>query len=165
MKKKIFFLFLALILPGIVFVFLKKFGRNEFVIPIYFQHNTDSLNSLCGTHYSEPYQLPDSVLEKTGWHSGRPSIFVTDSIVNSNSEFKRLAGNFDARDFQVIGINATKYGEAAFQRWSACVLMVKAPYNVVLVDTEKRIRGYYSIGSREETDRLIVELEILLKKY
>jgi hypothetical protein len=43
--------------------------------------------------------------------------------------------------------------------------MVHAPRNVVLVDNKKRIRGYYAIGSREETDRLIVEMEILLKKY
>ena len=41
----------------------------------------------------------------------------------------------------------------------------KAPANVVLVDSEKRIRGYYSIGSREEVDRLILELQILLSKY
>jgi hypothetical protein len=43
--------------------------------------------------------------------------------------------------------------------------MVHAPRNVVLVDSKKKIRGYYTIGSREEADRLILEMEILLKKY
>ncbi len=165
MKKKIIFLFLALILPALVFVFLKRFGKNEFKIPIYYQNGVDSVNTVCGTHYTQPYHLPDSVLEKTGWHAGLPSLFVLDSVVKENSEFNRLAVTFDAEEFQVIGINPAKFGADTFRRWSSCVLMVKTPANVVLVDNEKRIRGYYSIGTREETDRLIVELQILLKKY
>jgi len=32
---------------------------------------------------------------------------------------------------------------------------------VVLVDKKNRIRGYYNILEREETDRLILELRIL----
>jgi len=34
-----------------------------------------------------------------------------------------------------------------------------------LLDDQRRIRGYYDPQSREEVDRLIVELKILLKKY
>jgi len=34
-----------------------------------------------------------------------------------------------------------------------------------LIDDQKRIRGYYKIGFRDEMDRLEVELKILLKKY
>lgn len=36
---------------------------------------------------------------------------------------------------------------------------------VVLIDKEKRIRGYYSGTSRKEIDRLITEIQILLKEY
>ncbi len=61
--------------------------------------------------------------------------------------------------------DSQKMSEAVAARWSSCVFMVHAPRNVVLVDSEKKIRGYYVIDSREETDRLIVEMEILLKKY
>ena len=32
---------------------------------------------------------------------------------------------------------------------------------VILVDKQNRIRGYYNITEREETDRLILELRIL----
>ena len=32
---------------------------------------------------------------------------------------------------------------------------------VVLIDKQNRIRGYYNITEREETDRLILELRIL----
>jgi hypothetical protein len=33
---------------------------------------------------------------------------------------------------------------------------------VVLVDNQEQIRGYYDITDREETDRLIVEIKILI---
>ncbi len=36
---------------------------------------------------------------------------------------------------------------------------------VVLIDKEKRIRGYYSGTSRKEIDRLITEVQILLDEY
>jgi protein SCO1/2 len=35
----------------------------------------------------------------------------------------------------------------------------------ILVDTDKRIRGYYEGTSREDVDRLIIEAQILLKEY
>ena len=76
MTKKIVYLFLALLLPGLIFLFLKKFGKNEFALPTYYQHGVDSLNMLCGTVYSQPYQLPDSVLKKTGWKRRSASVFV-----------------------------------------------------------------------------------------
>jgi len=165
MKKKTIFLFLALILPGLVFVFLKRFGKNEFAIPVFYQHSADSLNAACGTHYGQPYHVPDSMLLKSGWQNGRPALFVVDSTVRGNSEFSRLGDSFEASAFQVINVTPPKINEATYSRWCSCVLMVKAPFNVVLMDSERRIRGYYRIGSREETDRLIVELQILLKKF
>ncbi|MDW7691274.1 SCO family protein [Flammeovirgaceae bacterium SG7u.111] len=37
--------------------------------------------------------------------------------------------------------------------------------HLVLVDKEKRIRGYYSGTDREEVDRLITEIHVLLHEY
>jgi protein SCO1/2 len=36
---------------------------------------------------------------------------------------------------------------------------------LILVDKERRIRGYYSGTSRQEVDRLITEIQLLLKEY
>jgi hypothetical protein len=165
MTRKIIYLFLALLLPVLIFLFLKKFGKNEFNIPTYYQHGVDSLNAICGTHYAQPYQLADSVLQQAGWEGKRASLFVFQKEVMANKEFKRLFDSFDQKEFQVVEADSQKMSEALAARWSSCVFMVHAPRNVVLVDNKKRIRGYYVIGSREETDRLIVEMEILLKKY
>jgi len=165
LTRKIIYLFLALLLPGLIFLFLKKFGKNEFAIPTYYQRGVDSLNAICGTRYVQPYQLPDSVLQKAGW-AGRPAaLFLFQKEVLGNKEFKRMLDSFDQNEFQVVELDLQRMGEAPFNRWSSCVFMVHAPRNVVLVDGEKKIRGYYAIGSREEADRLILEIEILLKKY
>lgn len=165
MTRKFIYLFLALLFPGLIFLFLKKFGKNEFAIPTYYQRGVDSLNAICETHYAQPYQLPDSVLQMEGWEGKPASLFLFQKGVLANKEFKRMLDSFDQKEFQVVMVDSQKMGEALFARWSSCVFMVRAPRNVVLVDSEKKIRGYYSIGSREEADRLILEMEILLKKY
>ncbi|MEJ0032675.1 MAG: hypothetical protein WDO15_20995 [Bacteroidota bacterium] len=46
-----------------------------------------------------------------------------------------------------------------------CLLLAGDSSKVVIVDDQKRIRGYYTPTSRKETDRLAVELRILLKQY
>jgi hypothetical protein len=165
MNKKILYLFLALILPGLIFIFLKRFGKNEFTIPIYFERSADSLNNVCQTRYTQPYHIPDSVLQKAAWHASPTSLFVTDSLLKDNSEMKRLSDAFVPGEFQYIGLDNRKFGQPTLSRWLSCVFMMKPQCNVVLVDSEKRIRGYYKIGSREEMDRLIMEMQILLKKY
>lgn len=165
MTRKFIYLFLALLLPGLVFLFLKKFGKNEFAIPTFYQHGIDSLNAICGTRYAEPYQLPDSVLQMTGWEGRPASIFLFQKGVLANNDFKRVLDSFGQKEFQVVEVDLQKMGNARSARWSSCVFMVGAQRNVVLVDSNKKIRGYYAIGSREEADRLILEMEILLKKY
>jgi hypothetical protein len=165
MTKKIIYLFLALLLPGLIFLFLKQFGKNEFTIPAYYQQAADSLNAICGTQYVQPYQLADSVLQRAGWEGRPASLFVFQKEIMTNKEFKRIFDLFDQKEFQVVEADPQKIGEPLAARWGSCVFMVHAPRNAVLVDKEKKIRGYYVIGSREETDRLILEIEILLKKY
>jgi hypothetical protein len=165
MARKFIYLFLALLLPGLIFVFLKRFGRNEFAIPVYFEQSADSLNSVCGTHYSQPYRLPDSVLHKSGWKDGTIALFVFPGEGRENGEFGRALDGFDSTEFQRIDVTRDRVGQGAYERWTSCVFMLKPPFHIVLVDAEKRIRGYYANGSREEADRLGMEMEILLRKY
>ena len=165
MTRKFIYLFLALLLPGLIFLFLKKFGKNEFAIPVYYQEGIDSLNAACGTHYRQPYTLPDSVIQKTGWEGRPASLFVIQKDGAADKEFRRVVESFGPGEVQVIVLDRDSIGEAVYARWSSCVLMARATKGVVLVDRERRIRGYYAVGSREEADRLILEMEILLKKY
>lgn len=169
MKRKSIYLIIALVLPVAIFVFLKLTGKNQFDIPIYYESGIDSLSSVCGHDYSRPYTLPDSILNKVGWKEKGCSIFL---LGKSNElELKRLTDVFSLEDFSCYFINnetkksGIQLSLSDFRNWKNCFFVAKEKSNLVLMDKQKRIRGYYSIGSREEMDRLIVEMKILLKQY
>ena len=46
-----------------------------------------------------------------------------------------------------------------------CIFILEEPFDVALVDNKGRIRGQYNSADREEVDRLITELAILIRKY
>ena len=155
-------LFIAFLLPGLTFLFLKKCTHNEYNIPVMYELSTDSLNAVCHTHYPSPYSIPDSVLQKIQW---KPSatVFVFGSK-DQGKELRRLTGSFDAGEFNVRTENQAG-SENRFAQWMSCVFFVPLGKNAMLIDDKKRIRGYYDLSSFDETDRLIVEMKILLKKY
>jgi hypothetical protein len=39
------------------------------------------------------------------------------------------------------------------------------PFDAVLVDSKRRIRGQYDLKDRDEVDRLITEVAIIFKQY
>jgi len=170
MRKKPIYLFLALLLPGLIFLFLKFFGKNEFAIPIFYQNGIDSVSVICGGDYSKPYILPDSVLNTIGIPKKLARIIVFEPTENSKIELNRLTDIFDLDDFaksEVAIQRGDSFGisEIRYKRWISCAFFIKAPHNTILIDDENKIRGYYAVDSREEMDRLILEMQILLKKY
>ena len=46
-----------------------------------------------------------------------------------------------------------------------CIFFLKEPFNLVLVDRRGTIRGEYVTNDREDVDRLLTEIAIILKKY
>ena len=170
MSKKSIYLFLALLLPAIVFVFLKLFGKNEFAIPVYYENGIDSVSASCGGDYANPYVLPDSVLKVIGVAARPASVIAVELSETAETELNRLAETFISTEYSQHTISRssgspTRISDARVSRWITCVFFLKKPYNVVLADEKNRIRGYYAIDSREEMDRLILEMQILLKKY
>ncbi len=149
--KKIAYLFLALLLPGIIFIFLKKFGKNEFDLPVY---DVAQASSACPYAYQSPYVLPDSL-----WKKDRTTatLFISPGTTQQQSNLEKIWEEFTKQDLRIVDIDA---GEAM-----QCILLAKHPYTTVLVDDQKRIRGYYLPDTREEFDRLKMEINILLKRY
>ena len=162
--KKLLYLFLALLLPGLIFIFLKFAGRNEFAIPIYYQESvSDSLKG-CGFDYPVPYHVPDTL-----W-KGSETIFNANIFVFSESGFDghKLKSDLD-EELGPVSLSWTTLSERTkgptdLEKWK-CTFLIRAPWQVVLVDEQGRIRGYYDPRLREELDRLRVELKVLLKKY
>jgi hypothetical protein len=161
LKKKIY-LFLALLLPALLFVFLKYAGRNEFNIPVYHESGVKNPTGCLAT-YPSPYVVPDSV-----WGSNRKVVILTifpKSGLDIHKLKSRIEDEFGLQDITIIEpcVEARDSARCAWLR--KCVLLVNDPWETVLIDKEGRIRGYYDLLSREDEDRLRVELKILLKKY
>ena len=76
MNKKLIFLFIALLLPGLIYTFLKMFGSNTFAVAPLFQ---DQVTALAGCPaVSAPYVLPGNVfnmLSSTSEHDSLLLIF------------------------------------------------------------------------------------------
>lgn len=177
MNKKILYLFLALALPGLIFVFLKFFGKNEFEVPIYYQEGLPK-DSVCHASSSELYQVPDSVFLKINSITKNTTrvIAVYPFIKDDLSELKRIAGKYQADNVETIivsgipnlpksNLTVAPLNYESFGWVVTCGLWVREPWSVVLVDDKNQIRGYYDGSRRDEMDRMDLELSILLKKY
>jgi hypothetical protein len=162
MIKKLIYLFLALLLPIGVFVFLRTFGKNEFSIPVYYETEMPEYPASCQFSYGTPYAIPDSVLFTAGWNGESVALIIADPSPEVMKNMKHLDEEFKSSDFQRI----YPYQDSAkWDVWCSCFFFLKKPWSVVLVDSEQKIRGYYAPNSREEMDRLTVEMKILLKQY
>lgn len=158
MKKII--LILTLLVPTGIFIFLKFFGKNEFSIPVYYESGVDDPPAGCNRKYDSPYRVSDSLLNSIGWN-GRPVLLIADSsgvIQKALMHLEEGIGN----EIQSLFLK----GQADYlNELLSCELLLKSPWRVVLIDDQRRIRGYYDPEDRDEMDRLIVELKILLKQY
>lgn len=177
MNRKFIYLFLALVLPGLIFIFLKKFGKNEFTIPVYFEHGIEP-DSICSLKVEGVYTIPDSVFARIGLDkksSARIVVvypFVKDDLsevsrvslkyISDNVETAIVTGiqNNPESDLKRVFLNYNEFGPLVY-----CLLRVEEPWSVVLIDENNHIRGFYDGSRRDEMDRLDLELSILLKKY
>jgi len=161
MKSKFIYLFLALLLPGVIFVFLKLFGRNEFAVePLY--QSTAPVAPGC-VQVQAPYYVPDSVLSQLN--------FRTDSLVaivfheksdEGIAQLNRVKEEVKGDPIHLVTIDSIT---ARTESWKQCSFFLKEPFNTVLVDYKGRIRGEYTMRDRKEIDRLLTEITIILKKY
>jgi hypothetical protein len=161
MKGKFIYLFLALLLPGLVFVFLKLFGRNEFAVaPLY--QTTAPASRACGP-VTIPYQVPDSVMSQLPL--GNDSLVVVvfgEMSVDGEAQFTRVQAESKDDAVQLIAFKLPSPKNVA---WKQCSFFLAEPFNTVLVDYTGRIRGEYDMNDRKEVDRLLTEMTIILKKY
>ena len=164
--KKISYLLLALILPGLIFVFLKYAGRNEFTVPVYYEAGTGALPGDCSTSTLIPYVLPDSLWKVPGVKQWKANVLVFGKPASVTTELQAAIDDEFGNEIVWVGDESSVFADSVIRgRWEKCVFILRKPWQAVLFDDGGRIRGYYSLDSREEKDRLRVELKIVLKKY
>lgn len=189
MQKKAIFLFLLLLLPILIFLFLKGFGRNEFSIPVYYETGLgDSLSTPCLDRKNQQYVVNSPFVEEGQLKlihfeniDGPLTLFRLEELERVQDVFGEdpevqliTSVNEVNMDVQVIEDynNRVQFLDQFWKRqaldsvnWATLKYCAMAMSNldnrVVLIDKQNRIRGYYNITDREETDRLILELRIL----
>jgi hypothetical protein len=184
--KKILFLFLALLLPVLIFLFLKLFGNNKFEVPVLFADSV-SAPAACTTYsYKAPYRITDSVLQGISWNRNDTVtiiVFEDENHANRNerrvhltrifTEFKtdplhvvHLYKDVTITDAKADRLTTLGLSEENFLRIRNCVFLLSAENDAVIIDRQKRIRGQYNLLKREDADRMIMEeMNILFKRY
>jgi len=189
MRKKSAFLFLLIALPVLIFLFLKFFGRNEFTIPVYYQKGLgDSLTTPCLDRSRQQYVVKNIEVEKGKInivHFERvdgpvlktrleelervqdvfqddPQIELTTYLNAASIALKEITDynrriQFIDQFWKISQMDSLNWANLKY----CGMAMSNLDNRVVLVDKQNRIRGYYNIIEREETDRLILELRIL----
>jgi protein SCO1/2 len=160
MKKPIL-LFIALLLPGCIFVFLKFFGENKFdVVPLYTEEYPVGAAD-CGIGITLPYSVPDSIQLKFNSDSKPFTLIHIGNITDdSDKQLKRVEHEYGD------GINMRKVPlTTETSQLKSCTFFLTESNDLVLIDQKGLIRGQYNSTNRKEIDRLITELSILLKQY
>ena len=161
--KKALFLFLALLLPVVVFLFLKRFAKNEFNVPVLYEDSIPAVSSRCDFKYRSPYHLADSVLAPLKLNT-RDSLFVLYYGDHLQTAMNRIAVEFEGDGVRIA--STTELAEKTDPELIRdCVLLMAGDTSVTLVDNQNQIRGHYVGADRDDVDRLIVEIKIILKKY
>lgn len=175
MVRKGLLLFLALMLPVSIFLFLHYFGKNEFEVPVLFQ-TADELPTDCNIEHRFPYKVKSAEVDVTGgcvvlFSSGLSGKMFDDTMF----ELSRLQDEFGKRAPRVIVLKKTgdhlpsvkneiALNSAKYTNEQRCVFLAGTNL-LVLVDAESHIRGLYADTSLKEIDRLILELKIIFKQY
>lgn len=164
----------GLFVPVAVMLFLKIFGKNEFEVKPFYQDTLPVRPSYCPDNAKVPYTLPASMLARlnsTGssslvlcWFS-KPDIVVLQRIRNlfSEEELAMVAAVADLQNDDLLK-TSLHIPSDSISFYNSCYLFLPEQKSAVLVDKTGRIRGYYHT-TRDEIDRLLMEVSIILKKY
>ncbi|MBL7850754.1 MAG: hypothetical protein JNN04_07625 [Cyclobacteriaceae bacterium] len=164
MAKKFTYLFLALLVPGLIFVFLKFAGSNRFDVPVYPQEGIP-LHSACVGEVTGDYRIPDSAWQVvSSGTSGAMVIQFPEQHLNG-AEVAQAVKEEIGEGVSFFSMETLSLDSTALATWKSCVFLLEPPRQAVLVDSQRRIRGFYDLGHRDEVDRLRLELKILLEKY
>jgi hypothetical protein len=178
--KKIIILLLTFVLPISIFIFLKTLGKNEFAVEPLHQEGIIETSADCELQYSAPYTVPESILKDIRWteENNLTLYLFANSTFDELAISNQLSEKYNAKELKSYKLSndtivtsapnifiAVTLSASAKMQLQTCYFMLAANTNAVLIDQQRRIRGYYNLLEREDIDRLMVEIEIILKKY
>lgn len=160
--KKLTYLAIALLLPGCIFVFLKIFGENEFAVePLY----STVVPETPGGCYAvkAPYHIPDSVAQQLNFQKDTLVLVVMGNLsADGATQLNRVEEQSKTDPLHMFLVGNS---DRRLRIWKKCIFFLKEPFDLVLVDKKGSLRGQYNSNDREDVDRLLTEITIILKKY
>jgi hypothetical protein len=152
--QKIILLFVALLLPGCIFLFLKIFGRNEFAVEPLFQKEAPALPSPCGQVVA-PYIVSSERL--SGLIKPTDSlaiVFLSKDSIGTSSSRKTFTQLKEEYEKDPVALTMKWPANDGFDSTFHCTFAMKKPNDIALVDNHGVIRGQYESTDRDEIDRL-----------
>jgi hypothetical protein len=167
--KQLIFLLIALVLPGCVFVFLKIFGKNEFAVEPLYSAVAPEVPAGCSP-VTVPYYVPDSIVKQLNFRqdslsadkAGLVLVMLGDLSADGITQLKRVDEEYNTDPVHQTVIGGS---DPRMSSWKKCIFFLKEPFDLVLVDRKGALRGQYNSNDREDVDRLLTEITIILKKY
>ncbi|UXX79922.1 hypothetical protein N7E81_02230 [Reichenbachiella carrageenanivorans] len=190
-KIKIIMLFVILVFPVLIYLFLQSFGKNKFAIPVYYEQGVLAKDGCPTLPNGQPYHVDEAAVNQLLGISQQQSVSVyeignTDTESLKNNLYTFLEKYKDKKEVQLLSIKAlndtiftrTRYdawqrynlADSNLMRLGRCILhldlnsQLKADSGLVLVDQQQQIRGYYDPLELKEIDRLNTEIYILLSE-
>ena len=175
-KKSSLFVLILLVFPVIVVVFLHNFGVNRFDIPVFHEKYTEELPE-CVKNRDFPIKITKSDVGFIPDSDSLKIVLIAD-LENNLSIDKlqglRLCSKIEGKPISVLTIYSENPVELSCGRThkmerkqlgevSSCLFLIPKGNNTVLLDGKGRVRGYYNCNDREETDRLAIEIDILIQ--
>ena len=183
-QKKIIFLLLALLLPIVVFIFLKSFGKNEFAVQPLFQDSVLASNDCEPLRYTAPYSISDSALIKLNRGvDDSLTLFVFDDPISNHrkensTQITRIITEISFNQIRYItnsenlnngkilqNTTVVELSRNEFSTLKNCIFLLKPNDNAVLIDWNGLIMGQYDLTDLEDADRLLMEMKIILNRY
>ena len=172
---KLLLLFLILVLPGLVFTFLKMFGENKFDVPVFY---SEGLNISDCPDSKGPHKIP--AIDSLGL-SGKEYklIYVNNQMPSKEqlNELRRISMNNPEVDLLLFYSNEADSGsyenyrqenwelrqlkKQDLQELNHCGFGNIDNQSLLLTDPERQIRGFYDLNQKKELDRLEGEIKIL----
>jgi len=152
-------------LPGLTFLFLKFAGKNQFQVPILYKDGITNMPSDCFTTSAnkKPYSLSRQNLDELKISQEVNVIVFPDGKLNTKEVLSGISEEFGSSRVGVIDVLELTQDSVLLNDWKKCVLFIKPPFQSVLVDGLGQVRSYYDLKSREEIDRLRVEIQITIE--
>lgn len=179
MKKvqKVVIMISVLLAPIFVFLFLKKFGENEFELPVYYPEGNPIAACSGGV---QQHKLSAEILSQSKIElpvliyvsSAEQNEFYSDlnNVLEKYPGINLLSISTEGATVAQEGRESLSFDSLSYQNFINCELILGEDHQLkqaitnkyVLIDSERNIRGYYDCGDLDDIERLDVELDILL---